>query len=79
MNGFDKTMLMPDFASEEDFNAYFKKETDYLKQFRNENGELCIAPGDLSGVLVGLFGVRGIQSKVKDSSDDLIALDVGPF
>ena len=79
MNDLNKTMLMPDFASEEDFNAYFKKETDYLTQFRDENGELCIAPGDLSGVLVGLFGVRGIQSKVKDSSDDLIALDVGPF
>ena len=79
MNDFNKTMLMPDFASEEDFNAYFKKETDYLKQLRNENDDLCIAPGDLPGVLVGLFGVRGIPAKVKDSSDDLIVLDVGPF
>lgn len=72
-------MLTPDFASEEEFNAYFKKEADYLKPFRNENGELCIASDNLADVLVGLFGVRGVQAKVEDSPEDWTILDVGPF
>ena len=49
---------MPEFNSEEEFNQYFKEQTDYCKKYRDESGTVSFKnENEFESFLKGLFSL----------------------